>query len=118
MLTKLVISLGLCGGAGGFLRSTVDVSCVTIVPVPVNVPEASLAWSVAPGIGIEPSAAAVTLIVIVPERNTLGGWGVWLGSLKKNAPIISPQLSETRFIFVTVAIAPLVSPIIVALLTA
>ena len=85
-----------------------------IVPVPVNVPEASLASAVAPGTGITPSAAAVTLKVFVPDLKTTGGSGVWFAFLKKKAPIKSPQLSENKSIFVTVATAPLVSPTICA----
>ena len=80
-------------------------------------PDASLASAVWPGMGITPSAAAVTLKVFTPVLKTTGGWGVTFGSLKKNAPIISPQLSENKSILVTVATAPLVSPIILAPLT-
>ena len=64
-----------------------------MVPVPVNIPCASLAWSLAPGTGIVPSGADVILNVLVPVANRVGGFGVLLGSLKKNAPNISPQLS-------------------------
>ena len=64
-----------------------------MVPVPVNVPDASLASAVLPGIGIVPSGAAVTLNVFVPVANKVGGFGVVLGFLKKNAPSKSPQLS-------------------------
>ena len=53
----------------------------------------------------------------MPDLKTLGGSGVVFGSLKKNAPTTSPQLSEIRSTFVTDAIAPLVSPTICAPLT-
>ena len=49
----------------------------------------------------------MTLNVFVPTVNKLGGFGVTLAFLKKNAPIRSPQLSELRLILVTVATAPL-----------
>ena len=84
------------------------------MPVPVNVPDASLAWSVLPGTGIVPSGAAVTLNVFLPVANKVGGFGVELASLKKNAPNKSPQLSLNKSILLTVATAPLVSPVIVA----
>ena len=78
-----------------------------MVPVPVNVPDASLAWSVLPGTGIVPSAAAVTLNVFVPVAKIVGGFGVVFGFLKKNAPSKSPQLSLNKSILLTVATAPL-----------
>ena len=55
--------------------------------------------------------------VFVPEVNNVGGAGFLLASLKKNAPITSPQLSENSVTFVTVAIAPLVFPVNFAPLT-
>ena len=55
-----------------------------MTPVPVNVPEASLEWSVLPGIGIVPSGAAVTLNVLVPVANSVGGFGV-KGFISENA---------------------------------
>ena len=58
MFTLVVNALGLCGGAGGFLTSTLKLFCVIIVPVPKKVPEASLASAVEPGTGITPSGAA------------------------------------------------------------
>ena len=54
-----------------------------------------------------PSGAAVTLNVFVPVENKVGGFGVVFGSLKKNAPNISPQLSLNKSTLVTVATAPL-----------
>ena len=84
------------------------------MPVPVNVPDASLAWSVLPGTGIVPSGAAVTLNVFLPVANKVGGFGVAFASLKKNAPNKSPQLSLNKSILLTVATAPLVSPVIFA----
>ena len=48
------------------------------------------------------SAEVVTLNVSVPDLNTTGGLGVVFGSLKKNAPSKSPQLSVNKFIFETV----------------
>ena len=118
MLTLTVTSFALCAGAGGFLTATLKFSCVIIVPVPVNVPEASLASAVEPCTGITPSAAAVTLKVFVPDLKTTGGSGVAFAFLKKNAPIKSPQLSENKSILVTEATAPLVSPTICAPFTA
>ena len=85
-----------------------------MTPVPVNVPEASLEWSVLPGIGIVPSGAAVTLNVLVPVANSVGGFGVACAFLKKNAPNKSPQLSLNKSILLTVATAPLLSPTIFA----
>ena len=89
-----------------------------IVPVPVKTPEASLASAVEPGICITPSVAAVILKVFAPDLKITGGLGSTLASLKKNAPIISPQLSDIKSILVILATAPLVSPTIVAPLTA
>ena len=88
-----------------------------IVPVPVKVPEASLASAVCPGAGITPSGAAVTLKVFVPDLKTTGGSGCAFAFLKKKAPNKSPQLSENKSMFVTEATAPLVSPTICAPLT-
>ena len=85
-----------------------------MTPVPVNVPDASLEWSVAPGIGIVPSGAAVTLNVFVPVAKRVGGFGFVFGSLKKNVPSKSPQLSLNKSILLTVATAPLSSPVIFA----
>ena len=85
-----------------------------MTPVPVNVPEASLEWSVLPGIGIVPSGAAVTLNVLVPVANSVGGFGVACAFLKKNAPNKSPQLSLNKSILLTFATAPLLSPTIFA----
>ena len=104
-------------GGGGFLTDTLLVTVVCMVPVPVNTPDASLAWSVLPGTGIVPSGAAVTLNVFVPVANTVGGFGVVFGFLKKNAPSKSPQLSLNKSILLTVATAPLCSPVIYAPLT-
>ena len=87
------------------------------VPVPRNVPVALLANGKSAGNGIDPSTVDVTLNVFVPEVNNVGGAGFLLASLKKNAPITSPQLSENSVTFVTVAIAPLVFPINFAPLT-
>ena len=70
-----------------------------------------------PGTGIVPSGAAVTLNVFVPVENKVGGFGVVFGSLKKNAPNISPQLSLNKPILLTVATAPLLFPTIFAPLT-
>ena len=67
-----------------------------------------------PGTGIVPSGADVTLNVFVPVANTVGGFGVVFGSLKKNAPKRSPQLSLNKSILLTVATAPLFSPTILA----
>ena len=53
----------------------------------------------------------MTLNVFVPEVNKVGGFGVVFAFLKKNAPITSPQLSENKLILVTVATAPLVTPV-------
>ena len=65
-----VISLGrVPDGLGGFLTDTLLLIWVCMVPVPVNVPDASLEWSVLPGTGIVPSGAAVTLNVLVPVEN-------------------------------------------------
>ena len=58
-----------------------------------------------------PSAWDVILNVFVPEVNNVGGFGVWFAFLKKNEPITSPQLSESKFTFVTDATAPLVFPV-------
>ena len=88
-----------------------------MVPVPVKTPEASLASAVAPGHCREPSVAAVTLKVFAPDLKITGGLGSALAFLKKNDPIKSPQLSDTKSILVIFATAPLVSPIIVAPLT-
>ena len=85
-----------------------------LTPVPVNVPEASLEWS-SPVNGIVPSGAAVTLNVFVPVANSVGGFGVACAFLKKNAPSKSPQLSLNKSILLTVATAPLLSPIILHL---
>ena len=67
-----------------------------------------------PGIGIVPSGAAVTLNVLVPVANNVGGFGVACAFLKKNAPSKSPQLSLNKSILLTVATAPLLSPITLA----
>ena len=112
--TLTVVSLGLWGGGGGFLTATMLVVWVIITPVPVNTPDASLALDVSPGKTIVPSGAAVILNVFVPDLNVTGGFGSALAFLKKNAPIISPQLSENKSTLVTLATAPLDSPIIVA----
>ena len=85
-----------------------------MVPVAVNTPDASLAWSVLPGTGTVPSGAAVTLNVFDPVSKRTGGAGVVFGSLKKNAPSKSPQLSLTKSTLVTFATAPLSCPIIFA----
>ena len=61
-----------------------------------------------------PSGAAVTLNVFVPVANKVGGAGVVFGSLKKNAPNISPQLSLIKSTLVTLATAPLSFPVICA----
>ena len=82
--------------------------------MPVNTPEASLDSAVAPGNWTVPSAAAVTLNVLVPDLNNTGGLGTAFAFLKKNVPIKSPQLSDIRSMFVILATAPLVSPITVA----
>ena len=103
VLIMVVISFGLCGGGGGFLTPTVLVVCVIITPLPVNVPVASLARAVEPGKGIVPSDAAVILNVLVPVRKTFGGFGFAFAFLKKNEPSRSPQLSDIKSIFVTVA---------------
>ena len=87
---------------------------VSTVPVPVNIPKASLDKSVLPGTGIVPSFADVTLNVFVPVSNNCGGFGVVLGSLKKKVPNKSPQLSVFNLILFTFAIAPLSSPTILA----
>ena len=71
----------------------------------------------APGTGIVPSGADVTLNVLVPVANKVGGLGVLFASLKKNAPNISPQLSLNKSILLTVATAPLLLPTIFAPLT-
>ena len=65
-----------------------------------------------PGKVTVPTGAAVTLNVFVPDLNRVGGAGTALAFLKKNVPITSPQLSEYKFAFVTVAVAPLDSPTI------
>ena len=43
-----------------------------------------------------PSGADVTLNVFVPVANKVGGFGVLVASLKKNAPSKSPQLSLNK----------------------
>ena len=118
MFILSVNELALCGGAAGFLICTLLLVCVMITPVPVNTPEASLASDVEPVNCIAPSAAAVTLKVFAPDLNVFGGLGVLFASLKKNEPIISPQLSDTKSILVIFATAPLFSPIIMAPFTA
>ena len=70
-----------------------------------------------PGTGIVPSGAAVTLNVLVPVVNKVGGFGVVFAFLKKNAPSKSPQLSLNKSMLLTVATAPLFSPTILAPLT-
>ena len=45
--------------------------------------------------------------VFVPVENKFGGFGVVFAFLKKNVPTKSPQLSEFKLMFVTVATAPL-----------
>ena len=105
-------------GGGGFLTPTVSVAWVIITPVPVNVPAASLPSALCPGTDNVPSGAAVILNVFVPVLNVIGGFGSAFAFLKKNAPMISPQLSEIKSMLVIVATAPLVSPIIFAPLTA
>ena len=81
-----------------------------MVPVPVNVPDASLEWSVLPGTGIVPSGADVTLNVLVPVANKVGGFGVLVASLKKKDPNKSPQLSLNKSMLLTFATAPLLLP--------
>ena len=93
-------------GLGGFLTSTLLVSCVRIVPLPVYVPIASEANTVDPGSSIVFGGSAVTFTVLVPDLTLTAGCGLLLGSLKKNAPIISPQLSEINSALVIVATAP------------
>ena len=118
-LTVVRVSFGLVEfGGGGFLTPTVSVACVIITPVPVNVPAASLPSALCPGTDNVPSGAAVILNVFVPVLNVIGGFGSAFGFLKKNAPRISPQLSEIKSMLVIVATAPLVSPIIFAPFTA
>ena len=43
--------------------------------------------------------------------NKVGGFGIAFAFRKKNAPIISPQLSENKFILDIVATAPLEAPV-------
>ena len=53
----------------------------------------------------------VILKVNVPDLNTTGGFGVAFAFRKKKHPIKSPQLSLFKSILVTVATAPLETPV-------
>ena len=97
-------------GLGGFLTSTLLVSCVRIVPEPLYVPIASEANTVDPGSGVTPGGTAVTLTVLVPLLTLTAGAGLEFGFLKKKFATISPQLSETNSALVIVATAPLLLP--------
>ena len=57
------------------------------------------------------SLDVVILNVRVPDLNTTGGLGVALAFRKKKQPTKSPQLSENKSILVTVATAPLETPV-------
>ena len=63
------------------------------------------------------SFEVVILNVNVPDLNTTGGFGVALAFLKKKHPTKSPQLSVFKSRFVTVATAPLDTPVNFAPLT-
>ena len=80
--------------------------------MPLYVPSASLPNAVEPGRGVTPGGTAVILTVLVPDFTLTGGFGFAFVSRKKKFAIRSPQLSEIRSIFVIVATAPLVFPII------
>ena len=104
--------MGLCGGLGGFLTRTLLFVCVIIVPVPKKVPVAVLVNGASPVNGIITfSFDVVILNVNVPDLNTTGGFGVAFAFRKKKHPIKSPQLSLFKSILVTVATAPLETPV-------
>ena len=63
-----------------------------------------------PNSGLEFVALEVNLNVFVPFVNLNCGTGVASGSLKKNDPFKSPNVSDINLIFDTVAVAPLVEP--------
>ena len=107
-------SVGFAVGWGGFLTETRLVSWVKIVPDPLYVPSASLANTVDPGRGVTPGGTAVTFTVFIPLVILTCGGGFEFGSLKKKLATISPQLSDINSDLVILAVAPLVSPTIVA----